>query len=124
MIADGRNELDRAPLKDPFPREDPEPDAEDMRHSTQIQLAFDADRKRIVLEGLGSVGTTGQYALLSVLAAQYRLDRQAELLPKNHVFVSVADLMDKLDADNETALRQQIAKLRKGVADLAEERCA
>jgi hypothetical protein len=122
VIADGRIELDRAPLKDPFPREDPNPDVRDLRHSTQIQLAFDTDRKRIVLEGLGSVGTAGQYVLLSVLAAQYRLDRQAELLPRNHMFVSIAELMDRLNVDNETAVRQQIAKLRKVAADLAEER--
>ena len=122
VIADGQFAVNRAPLAEPYPHADFEPDVRDLRHSTRIHLAFDEDRKQLVVEGLGDVGTTRQYELLLVLAAQYRQDREAELLPENFAFVPSTRLMDELQIDDEAAVRQLIGKFRRRAADLAQAR--
>ena len=122
VIADDQFAVNRAPLAEPFPRADFEPDGRDLRHTTRIHLAFDEDGKRLMVEGLGHVGTTRQYELLLVLAAQHRQDREAELLPENFAFVLPTRLMDELQIDDEAAVRQLIGKFRRRAADLAQAR--
>ena len=124
VISEDRESVDRDPLGDAFPLESKTPykgeaDTRDFRHTSRIQLGLDKDRRKVVIEGLGTVGTNAQFEMISILAGQHRADTRAELRPGNYVFVSKETLMDQLGVDSEPALRKRISAFRKSVASLA-----
>jgi len=117
----------QAPLGDPFASksgtaDQNKGDTRDFRRTVRIQLALDKGRKQVVIDGLGDVGTSAQFELVSVLAAQYRTDLRGELKPKNYAFVATDTLMEKLGVESELALRKRISEFRKSVYDLALEK--
>lgn len=122
VIADNQVEVDRTALDDPFSNAKLEQGREDFRHLARIELACDELRKRLVIEGLGDVGTAAHFVLVSILVAQYRADRADELKPGNHRFVPAETLMDLLRIDSEAALRQRISEFRRRVVELARDR--
>jgi hypothetical protein len=124
VIADHQSEVDREPLGDPFPSESNrsgrgDADVRDLHHTSRIELALDKDRRQIIIDGLGDVGTSGQFELVSILADQHRADVRAELKPANHAFVPTESLMDQLGVDSQGALLRRISDFRKSVAKLA-----
>jgi hypothetical protein len=97
-------------------------DNRDFLRSTWLQLAVDGNRKQLVIDGLGDVGTEADFELVFILAARYREDRKAELKADNYQFVTIQRLMDALSIDDESALRQRISKFRRRLFDMANER--
>jgi 7-cyano-7-deazaguanine synthase in queuosine biosynthesis len=127
VTTDPRQEGDRRSLEDAFTPKTTEPDQDsadfrDFRRTSRILLALDTDRSQIAIDGLGDVGTSGQFEMMSILVEQYRADVRDELRPKNHAFVHKEKLMDRLGLDSEAALRKRISTFRKSVADLALEK--
>ena len=129
VIADDRPGLKLAPLRDSFFTESRMPklveteiNPADFQHTSSIELALDEEQTQVVIDGLGDIGTTGQFEVVSILADQFRADRQAELKPEHYAFVSAEILMDRIGVDSESALRKRISEFRKNVAKLARER--
>ena len=121
IIADYQYEIDRTALESPFPSGVPQQDDRDLARPARIELAFDDVRKQLVIDGLGDVGTRSHFELVSALLAQYRADRTAQRKSENYRFVPTQSLLDQLDIDSETALRQRISEFRKRVVVLASD---
>ena len=96
VVADDRVTIDRTPLEIPDPGPRFESDFRDFHRTDHIHVTLDEGRKQVVIDGLGDVGTTGHFHLLSILAARHRADRNAELRPGNYAFTPVEKLMDGL----------------------------
>ena len=123
VVADGRIDIDSSPLPDEragLGHAQTELDTRDYRHSSQILLALDEDRRRILIDGIGEVGTASDFDLVGILVDQHRRDRAAELRPDSFKFVPTEALLDALAVD-EVPLRQRISKFRKRIRERARE---
>ena len=115
------------PLGDPFASksgtaDQDKADIRDFRRTIRIQLALDIGRNQVVIDGLGDVGTSAQFEVVSILAAQYRSGSWSGARSKNYAFVATDTLMEELGVDSEAALRKRISEFRRCVADLALEK--
>jgi hypothetical protein len=124
VTMDPRQEGDRRSLEDAFTPKSTEPDQDtsdfrDFKRTSRIQLALDADRSQIVIDGLGDVGTSAQFELVATLVEQHRADLRAELKSENYAFLRTDSLLEKLGIESETALRKRVSDFRLRVFDLA-----
>src|SRR5262245_7162775 len=128
VITGERMATDHTPADDPLSLEGGAPSAVDagarvlFRRTTRIELALDEPRRQVIMVGLGDVGTSGQFEVISILADQYRTDLQAGLRLWDRGFVSNQALLDRLGIDSEPALRKRVSKFNQSVADLALEK--
>jgi 7-cyano-7-deazaguanine synthase in queuosine biosynthesis len=126
LIVDDQTAVNRTPLEEIIAGETGtdthrETDTRDFRRTSRIQLAFDKDRRLVVIDGLGIVGTSAQFEIVSILADQHRANIQAGLRPENYETVPNKKLMDELDVDSEPALVKRISEFRRNVSNLALE---
>jgi 7-cyano-7-deazaguanine synthase in queuosine biosynthesis len=122
LIAEDRTTVDRRPLGEIYLQESSrsaDTDTRDFRRTSRILLALDEYRRLVLIDGLGVVGTTAQFEMISILADQYRADAREHLDPANRRYVSTGKQMDRLLMDSEEALRKRISQFRKNVSDLA-----
>jgi 7-cyano-7-deazaguanine synthase in queuosine biosynthesis len=115
--------LDRTPLGEVFAGESGsgtqgEGDARDFRRTSRIHLALDTDRERVVIDGLGVVGTRAQFEIVSILVRQHQTDIQAGIGPANRASVTKEELMEELNMDSEPALVRRISDFRENLSSL------
>jgi 7-cyano-7-deazaguanine synthase in queuosine biosynthesis len=98
----------------PIPKREPERLATD----TEIRIAVDEKRKRVMFDSWGEL--KGKNAeLLIMLAAPFRKATRDELAPQNFPFVSAVTLRYQTNCPNEEAFRRRILRCRNRIANLA-----
>jgi hypothetical protein len=117
--------VDRTPLVEVFPAPSisegtqREGEVRDFRRTSRIHLALDTKRAEVVIDGLGVVGTSAQFEVVSILVHQHQTDVQTGLRPENRASVTKAKLMDELEMESEIALVKRISDFRETVSNLA-----
>ena len=124
VLADERLYFDRSPLNDAVEAghlTDPADDLRDFRRTSEIRLALDEGRSRVLIEGLPSFGTKEDFELLAPLARRYRDETLAGRAPENHTYVTTREMVKLLPLDENT-LRRRVLRFRKRVAKGFEKR--
>jgi hypothetical protein len=98
------------PFKDPAELEY-EDELNEARPRTEIRIAFDDDRKTVILWSSEQLGGAS-YSLLHSLRPGYENAKRAGPAPENYPFVDGRKLADQLNIE-ESALRRRISRLRR-----------
>jgi hypothetical protein len=127
LIVENQTAVDRRPLGEVYQQKSSSgaqryTDARDFRRTSRIELALDKHRRRVLIDGLGIVGTSAQFEMISILTTRHRSNIQAGLRPENYETVSNEKLMDELNVDSEPALVKRISEFRRNVSNLALEK--
>jgi hypothetical protein len=94
---------------------DPEDDPHDMEaggrvREPEILVAFDDQRRSVVIESLGQILGTS-FELLKLLRPTFRSAREAELRPERYPFLKATDLAKELACDEQN-LRKRVSRFR------------
>jgi 7-cyano-7-deazaguanine synthase in queuosine biosynthesis len=119
MLADQHLEFDRSPIRDAVEVRHPSEAADDVRdyrRTSEIRLALDEGKGRVLIEGLSSFGTKEDLELLAQLARQRRDEVHAGRAPENYVYVPTGKLLELLSLE-EDALRRRVLRFRKRAAE-------
>ena len=98
-------------------------DHRDFARTSQIRLALDLEKERILIEGMPPIEGSASFRLLQILIAQSDSDRGRRLAPENHTFTSGHSLAGALSV-SEASVRRCIHRLRRRVADAFLEHAA
>jgi hypothetical protein len=90
-------------------------DSVDHGRSTELRMAIDSGKKRVVLEGMKALTGRKSFRLLKALTDRYVQDRDAGRSPNNYAFFNAKDLAGHLHVE-EASLRKQVSRLRKAVS--------
>jgi hypothetical protein len=124
-VAEHRASFDETPIKDPAEvshRDAEEDDNRDYRRSSEIRMALDERKYRVLFEGVPPIKGKASCSLIARLAMQYREDLQAGRVPENYQYVRAAVLASELSVEEPT-LRRQVNRFRKAVCSRFEEYC-
>lgn len=99
------------PLQSSVPRQATAPGSE-------IRLAIDTGRKRIVLDRWGEL-TEVKASLLIALADPFRRAVRDELAPEHYPFTKTSKLMNQTNCNSDETLRRRIMQCRDKIAELA-----
>jgi hypothetical protein len=98
------------PFKDPAELEY-EDELNEARSRTEIRIAFDDDKKAVILWSGEQLGGAC-YSLLHLLRPGYEKAKRDGLAPENYPFVDGRKLADQLNIEEPT-LRKRISRLRR-----------
>jgi hypothetical protein len=98
------------PFKDPAELEY-EDELNEVRSRIEIRIAFDDDKKTVILWSGEQLGGAS-YSLLNSLRHEYENAKRAGFAPENYPFVHGRKLSDQLNIE-EPALRRRISRLRR-----------
>lgn len=118
VLADQHLAFDRSPIRDAVEVGHPSEvtdDVRDYRRTSEIRLALDEGKGRVLIEGLSSFGTKEDLELLVPLARQRRDEVHAGRAPENYVYVPTGKLLELLSLE-EDALRRRVLRFRKRAA--------
>jgi 7-cyano-7-deazaguanine synthase in queuosine biosynthesis len=119
VLADHHLEFDRSPIRDAVEGRHPSEateDVRDYRRTSEIRLALDEDKGRVLIEGLSVFGTQEDFELLLPLARQRRDEVHAGRAPENYSYIRTGKLLELLSLE-EDALRRRVLRFRKRAAE-------
>jgi len=115
-IGEHRRQFDDAAIEPSGTSESVGNTAKDQRDQTsEIMLAVDETSQRVLIRGLPSVMGKANCALMAVLQASFKADRDAGRMPDNFRYTAARTLAARLSIDEQT-LRRRVSRLRKLVA--------
>jgi 7-cyano-7-deazaguanine synthase in queuosine biosynthesis len=91
-------------------------DSRDFTRTSQIRLALDVPKKRILIEALPPIEGEVTFEFVRKLVSIYDTDSAARLAPENHTFLDAGSLCGELGMADAT-LRRCVYRLRRRVAD-------
>ena len=124
-VAEHQASFDETPIKDPAevsPRRAEEGDTRDYRRSSEIRMALDERKHRVLFEGVPPIEGKANCSLVERLATQYREDLQAGRVPENYQYVRAVVLASALSVEEPT-LRRRVNRFRQAVCSQFEEHC-
>jgi hypothetical protein len=124
-VAEHRANFDETPIKDPAevsPGDAEEGDTRDYRRSSEIRMALDERKHRVLFEGVPPIEGKANCSLIERLAVQYGEDLQAGRVPENYQYVRAVVLANALSVEEPT-LPRRVHRFRKAVCLRFEEHC-
>ncbi|MGH6924649.1 MAG: hypothetical protein ACRED5_13005 [Propylenella sp.] len=103
------------PLAEPAPTDDDR----DFTRTSQIRLALDLTKSRVLIEGVPPIEGSANFGLVQTLVSQSERDRLQGLAPENHTFRDGHDLAGALGV-SAASMRRCIYRIRRHVANAFE----
>ena len=122
LVGEGEASVPQAAIRDPTETEGSEGsprDGRDFGRTSEIRLAVDAAKKKVLIRGIEPIRSPGSFALVAVLVEAYEKDRSEGRAPENNRYVNTIE-MTKILGVNDIALRRRVVRLRRSVADAFE----
>jgi 7-cyano-7-deazaguanine synthase in queuosine biosynthesis len=124
LVGEGQAPIPPPEIRDPTERESSKRsplDGRDFGRTSEIRLAVDVAKKRVLIRGIEPIRSPGSFSLVAVLVEAYETDRSERRAPENHRYVKTLNLTQMLRV-NDLALRRRVERLRRSVAG-SYERC-
>ncbi len=93
-----------------------EMDARDYQRTSELRLALDHHRQKVLIDGIPPLEGPGMFAILNELVAAAQKDRHAGRAPEGHSFLAAGTLAERVKVSEES-LRRCIHRIRRRLAE-------